>query len=73
MKKYICFLILLFTTSCAQYWNKPGVNLQQTAADLHECRVQGNSGGQKLYTAAEMEGTCMGAKGYALKYSPPPQ
>lgn len=65
-------LALMLLTGCVQYWVKPETSLQQTAADLHDCRLQANQGGEKVYGAMDMEAPCMTAKGYALSHTPPP-
>lgn len=54
------------------YYVKSGVGLQQTAKDLHECRQTARATSERqIYTARELEGPCMGAKGYLLSDKPP--
>lgn len=64
-------ILTLSLTACAQYWGKPGANLQQTSKDLSDCRIQANQGGEKVFTPMQLEGPCMAAKGYALTYEAP--
>jgi len=76
MKKVLTILLcILLLSGCVQtqYWVKEGVNLQHTAKDLHNCRLQANQGGEKVYTALELEAPCMTAKGYNLSNTPTPQ
>jgi hypothetical protein len=54
-----------------QYWVKSGTGITTTAADLSACRIAANSGGQKVFSALEMESPCMVAKGYHLSPTPP--
>ncbi len=69
---WVCLFALSFgLVGCTQYWVKPGTNLQDTAKDLSDCRVQANQGGQKVFSAQEMEAPCMTAKGYSLSNRPP--
>lgn len=73
MNKKLSVIILcaLVLSGCTQFWNKPGVNLQQTAKDLSDCRMQANQGGEKVFTPMQLEGPCMTAKGYSLSNSQP--
>ena len=68
----VCLLVLVLS-GCTQYWDESDANLQQTAKDLSDCRVQGSQGGQKVFTAMQIEGPCMTAKGYTLSNQPPPK
>lgn len=61
----------LALTACAQYWHKPGADVQKMAKDLSDCRMQANQGGQKVFTPMELEGPCMMAKGYSLSHEVP--
>ena len=54
-----------------EYWVKPGATLQGTGTDLSECRIAGNSGGQKVFSARELESPCMASKGYTLSTTLP--
>jgi hypothetical protein len=72
----LIFLVLLgavVTLGCAhqQYWGKQDADIRQTAGDLQDCRLAANAGGQKVFSAMELEGPCMAAKGYELRNSPP--
>ena len=69
----ILAIATLSLTACTQYWGKQGANLQQTAKDLSDCRIQANQGGEKVFTPMELEGPCMAAKGYGLTYDAPKQ
>lgn len=74
--KILLCACLLILPGCITYWSKPGMNIQQTAQDLNECRLEAsraNTGGRPAFTAQEMEGPCMLAKGYNLSYTPPQQ
>lgn len=66
-------LLALVLAGCAHplYWSKPGTGVQETAADLLACRTQGNAGGQKVFSARQMEEPCMVAKGYVMGRTPP--
>ena len=73
----ICTLVSIgLLAGCAapkqEYWNRPDTRLQQTAADLSECRMRVVQGQQQVYTARELESPCMVSKGYALSDHPPP-
>lgn len=71
--RILCVLSVAFlATACAQlqYWTKPGVGQVELNTDLSACRVEGNSGGQKVFTAQELEQPCMYAKGYHLVDKP---
>ena len=74
MIMHLQLIFLLFLTlgvsGCVQYWSQPGVDLKQTSADLHDCRMEANKGGQKVFTARELEMPCMASKGYDITYSP---
>ena len=61
----------LSACSTIDYWNKSGTGAQQTSADLYECRTSANQGGQKVYSAADIEHPCMMARGYSLSKTPP--
>lgn len=67
-------LTVVALTGCAtqQYWNRDGTNLRQTAADIHDCRMSANQGGQKVFGPVDMEHPCMVARGYRLSNTPPP-
>ena len=74
MKTIITAILCLMLAACAapiKYWNRDATNLRQTAADLNECRLAANQGGQKVFSAIELEYPCMQAKGYRLAYTPP--
>jgi hypothetical protein len=71
MKKLLLTTTAILSLSACSYWVKPGVSIQETAGALHECRMQGNQGGPKVFSAVQMEDTCMTAKGYKLSYIPP--
>jgi hypothetical protein len=60
-------------SGCNQmYWVKPDTNLQQTAKDLHECRMAVQpKGGSQVFSAVDLEQSCMGSKGYELSRTPP--
>jgi hypothetical protein len=70
---FTTFFIAASLGGCAttEYWYQNGVSLQKTAADLNECRISANQGGQKVFTARELETPCMAAKGYSLSTTPP--
>ncbi len=78
MKRLACALLLgLFSVlqfsacSSTMYWVQPGKTSQQTAADLHDCRMSVQPrGGNQVFSAAELERSCMGAKGYSLSGRP---
>ena len=53
------------------YWTQAGVGVQVTARDLSECRMAGNQGGQKIFSAQEIESPCMASRGYKLSKTPP--
>lgn len=64
----------LVLTGCVtqQYWVRPGSGVQQVAADLQECRLSTSKAlTQQVYTADQLEGPCMVAKGYSLSNRPP--
>ena len=67
--------LALTLAGCAptqMYYVKSGVGLQQTAKDLHECRQTARATSERqIYTALELEGPCMGAKGYVMSEKPP--
>ncbi len=74
MHRHIALAAFAFLTACAahqQYWVRPETGIKQTAADLSECRIAANNGGQKVFSARELETPCMVAKGYDLSNSPP--
>jgi hypothetical protein len=62
---------LISGCSSTQYWVKPGTDLRTTAADLEACRLAANNGGQKVFTAQQLESPCMVSKGYELSSKPP--
>ncbi len=65
----------LQTAACnpTMYWVQTGKTNQQTAADLHACRLSVQPvGGNQVFTAADLERSCMGAKGYSLSRTPNP-
>ncbi|MGH6889980.1 MAG: hypothetical protein ACREHF_12425 [Rhizomicrobium sp.] len=66
-------LALLSLAGCStqQYWARPATDLKTTATDLEACRLGANAGGQKVFSAAELEQPCMVAKGYQLSDAPP--
>jgi hypothetical protein len=74
MKNSLAFVLLVgLLASCAsvQYWVHPNKNLQETAADLHACRLAAQPiGSKQVYSAAELEQPCMAAKGYVLSNKP---
>lgn len=60
---------ILFGTQ--QYWVQPGKNNQQTSADLHQCRMSVQpAGGNQVFSAVDLERSCMGSKGYVLSNTP---
>lgn len=62
---------LIAACSTTQYWVQPGKTLQETAADLHACRLAAQpQGSRQVYTAMELEQPCMAAKGYSLSPTP---
>lgn len=71
--KLLMLLAGLLITSCAarpMMWVKDNTTEQKTAAALHACRMEANQGGQKVFSAMELEGPCMSAKGYRLEPMP---
>jgi uncharacterized lipoprotein YajG len=70
MKKLFLIIAALLSGCAHQYWVKDNTNMQSTAADLHDCRVQTHQARDK-YSAAELEQPCMIAKGYRLSPRPP--
>lgn len=74
MQKFLILFAALALSACTKYWTKPDTPVQETLKDLYQCRKEGaeaNQGGRVLFTAEQMEGTCMGAKGYTLSLTPP--
>lgn len=73
--KVLVYTAAMLTIGCAtqQYWVKQQISIQQTSADLSECRIQANQGGQKVFSAMELEFPCMVAKGYQLSNKPASQ
>lgn len=75
-----CWLVLfsiasLSLSSCGTqlYWVKTGATNQQTASDLHLCRISVQPlGGNQVYSAVDLERSCMGSKGYSLSDTPGP-
>lgn len=70
---FVIFFLGLCATGCVttEYWLQDGVSLKKTAADLSDCRHEANQGGQKVFSARELESPCMVAKGYRLSPIPP--
>lgn len=71
MRSIVILAALLAGCAHVQYWNRADTNLQQTSSDLNECRLAANAGGQKVFSAIELESPCMVSKGYALSRNPP--
>jgi hypothetical protein len=71
MNKWIVTALALVLAGCVQqqYWAKPGAGIQQTSADLYDCRKTGINAGV-AYTGLELESPCMMSKGYALQDHP---
>jgi hypothetical protein len=69
----ILFIGIGVCSGCAsqQFWVKEGIDLKRTAAELEDCRLKANEGGQKVFSAQELEGPCMVAKGFKLSTTPP--
>jgi len=71
MKTLILAAVLLAGCAHTLYWSKPGVGVQETAAELSACRLAANAGGQKVFSARQLEEPCMVAKGFVLGRKPP--
>ena len=78
MRRVIVLALASVLLGCASqdYWVRPATNLRMTAADLQACRQtaleSANRGGERVFTARELESPCMAAKGYGLSKTPPP-
>jgi len=60
-------------SGCSQqmYWVQEGKSLRETATDLHDCRIAVQpQGGRQVFTAIELETSCMGSKGYSKSPTP---
>ena len=64
-----CALSSLGGCVAQQYWVKPETGVQQTSADLYDCRKTGAQAGA-IYTGLELEAPCMQSKGYSLHDRP---
>lgn len=62
---------VLAACSQTRYWSRDNASLQQVATDLADCRMKANQGGEKVFSAIELESPCMVSKGYALSTVPP--
>lgn len=72
MKIFFALIASALTSGCVQqYWTKGDLSAQLVAKELHDCRMQINQGGQKVFTAQEMEASCMAAKGFNISSTPP--
>jgi uncharacterized protein YceK len=75
MKKHLIAIIVVAGSGCAStmYWVQPGKSSQQTNTDLHACRTSVQPmGGNQVFSAIDLERSCMGSKGYVLSKNPAP-
>jgi hypothetical protein len=72
MPRYRILVLAVGLSACVspplqQYWFNPKRTLQETGADLFNCRQSARqTSTQQIYTAMELEAPCMTAKGYLL-------